>query len=340
MEIVIVALVLAAFLILICGVAYKYASHREYMKDIVVPLVGPSLLTLLVAWLGYQAEIRHAEDVANQRKLAAEDAEVHREIARTEMESQRQLEMMRGVVLASDRREASYLIAVDWQLARHLLRLKAIEKSSRKDLPREFDEEAAFYFFGLHRRALTDLYANKGNLAFPRLWMEEAFQVSATNMIHNILGADEMDLSVSTLGEAAMYKYFAGQKQDASPSGELLFDFHCRINQNPSDAVAELDVVLRQEFVVFRERLRAGQIKLDEIILDLYVLNGITAYAYNSVLSDWYQLPPEHKTAIPSLPLDSGKPPELFLQPFETQGKKLSGQTAWERICSRVNKPK
>jgi hypothetical protein len=349
MEILIVGLVLAFVLFAFCRVAYKYADHREYIKDIVVPLVGPFLLTVAVAWLGHRAELRHAEDVVNQRKLAADDAEIHREISRSEVESQRQSEMMRGVLLSSDRQESNYLIAVDWQLARHLLRLKAIEKSNRTDLSREFDEEAVFYFFGLHRSALTDLYASKGNLAFPRLWMEAAFQDSAQNVILNILGADEMELDVSPIGEAVMYRYFSrspasrivpGSEQNSSVSGEFLFDFHRRINLSPSGAAAELDVVLRQEFEAVRMRLRTGKIKLDQLILDLYIMNGLAAYAYNSVLSEWYHLPPELKTEIPSSPLDPSRPPELFLHPFDSQSKRSFGQAAWTRICSSVNKPR
>jgi hypothetical protein len=292
----------------------------RYLKDLAVPLVIPTLAVIITVWFTKQSERRQ----------------------RAEAESDKQTAIMREVMVSKDRNFISYIIAVDSQLIGHLLR-------STNSQPDSFDAEAAFFFFGLHRAALINLEASKGNLVFPRVWIEEAFHEMAKNVVTNILGADENSPQVSAIGEAVMYKYFGSAnnddsgssgKDEHSRSGPLLIDFHRLlaetnpIRSSPKDA--EDLKVLSEELGKFRERLKNKKM-VNELIEDLLIMDALVYYSYNSVFGNWYNLPKHLREEMPSVPLQTNSPPRLFVDALAAINRPTYTTNAWVRVCKLVN---
>ena len=292
----------------------------EWLKDLLIPLITPVLVVVLGFWFAIQSDQRQ----------------------RAESERQRQTSAMRDVIVSQDRANTSFLIAIDIELSRHLTRyLSANEQGNNTD----FDEEAAFFFYGMHRAALVNLRATAGNIVFPRVWMEAAFENLANHIVETILGATELDPSVSGPGKAAIYEYF-GVRADSdrtgseramhSSAGPLLLKFHCLLHDATisSDPVVALKTeLLKNEFRDFQGRLHKKQFDPAEVIKTVLAINALAAYAYNNIFADWYGTHPE---AMPRNP--PADPPEHFLDSRPNEATKEQWQEVRRRAWDFVRK--
>lgn len=261
----------------------------HWLRDLVIPLTTPVVVVLLGIFFALQSDKRQ----------------------RAEAERQRQTSVMRDLIISQDRAETSSLLAIDARLSDHLHRYHLGARGS--------NEEAAFFFYGMHRAALVNLQAREGNLVFPRLWMEEAFATLANRVVEIILGGTPRDLAFSPEGEAVMYHYFGthsgsnrkeGELERHSDTGPLLFQFHCLLHDitNPTDpvAVAEKEA-LKKEFGRFQARLDAKEFTPEKVINTIFAMDVLRAYAYNNTFATWYDSHPEPIPQIPPI-----NPPKDF----------------------------
>lgn len=297
--------------IVVLGVMVKRARGPipkawHWLRDLAIPLATPVIVGLLGIFFAIKSDMRQRE----------------------EAERQRQTSVMRELIISQDRADTSFLLAIDAQLSHHLRRYH--------EGARGFNEEAAFFFYGMHRAALVNLQATEGNLVFPRLWMEDTFANLANHVGEVIVGApEESDLTFSPEGEAVIYQYFGtrsgsnrkgderARQGDSSP---LLFQFHCLLHDisNPTDpvAVAEKEA-LKREFGIFRARLEAKKFASAEVINTVFAMDVLRVYAYNNTFASWYETHPEPIPQVPPL-----NPPKDFAPDHSEQDR----QTAWKLI--------
>ena len=297
--------------IVLLGVAVKRAGRPipkawHWLTDFAIPLATPVIVGLLGILFAIKSDIRQRE----------------------EAERQRQTSVMRELIISQDRADTSFLLAIDAQLSHHLHRYH--------EGARGFNEEAAFFFYGMHRAALVNLRATEGNLVFPRLWMEDTFANLANHVGEVIVGAtEEGELTFSPEGEAVMYQYFGtrsssnrkeGERDRQADTGPLLFQFHCLLHDiiNPTDpaAVAEKEA-LRREFGIFRTRLDAKKVAPTEVINTIFAMDALRVYAYNNTFASWYETHPKPIPQVPPL-----NPPKDFAPDHSEQNR----QIAWKLI--------
>jgi hypothetical protein len=304
-----------------------------WLKDTVVPVMTSMVVALL--GIGFALE-------SNRRQTADAEAE-------------RQTSLMRELIVSRDRRDTSYLLALDNELNIHLHRYIEMRKKGERT---RFEEEAAFFFYSKHRAALVNLRSNKSNLVFRRIWMENVFEQLAIHVVECVLGATEKDPQVSAEGEAATYWLFGAGVQSTSgrdPAYKLgghmvLANFDRLINdQDKSIDPHDQDVDrIKKEFEKFQVRLHNGDehppsdhnILTDELIDVLLAMQGLVAYSSNNVFSAWYGLGSEKlPTNVKDLPAAA---PQHFLdliwydfEPSEEQRVKHwddRRQAAWKVI--------
>lgn len=287
----------------------------DWLKDLFIPLITPVIVGALGFWFAIQSDQRQ----------------------RSETEREREASAMRELIVSQDQRNTSFLLGVDNQLVIHLQRY-LLSKQGKEKKPTDFDEEAAFFFYGMHRAALVNLQASEGNLIFPRLWMEEAFAALAQYVVDNIRGAEEVDPNVPPEAEAAIYAYFgvrgetnSSGSEDSRPvgTGPLLLKFHCMLleKDKPADPVLALErEVLKSEFRNFQERLHNEAFDPGHVIDALIAMQALNTLAYNSTFAGWYGIKPEK---IPNYPPSA--PPKLFL---DTPPKDFGGD--WNELRHRT----
>jgi hypothetical protein len=308
--IVLIWLVGAALIsILIIGaiIANKRKNAWSFLKDLIVPMVTPVVVGLFGFWFASQQYQQQAADA----------------------ERQQQTIVMRDIIASQEHRDISLLSAVDSQLMYHLVRY-----CRTNDQFRTFDEEAIFYFYGLHRAELVNLIATKGGLMFPRIWIEDVHYKLAVDVVFQILGANEFDPHISPMGEAVIYKYFGNASADDGKvlgKTPLLIDFHSFLTKtNDSTLTAEEAGILCGEFHNFQKRLQNNEIDRGKLIYDIIGMGHLAVYCYNNTFAYWYDL---HPDKIPDeLPNDA---PEQFMSAFKDD---LSvGTNVWNRIREIAN---
>lgn len=250
----------------------------DWLKDFLIPLITPFLVVALGFWFAIQSDKRQREESERQRQASA----------------------MRDLIVSQDRADTSFLLAVDTQLSNHFHRYLLAKKG---DKSAAFDEEAAFFFYGMHRASLINLHATEGNIVFPRLWMEETFENLANHVVETILGGTELDPALAPIGQAAIYEYF-GRRSESNPAertkhsgaGPSLFRFHCLLHDivTSADPAATLEAdALKEEFRNFQERLHSGKLDPSEVINTLFAMDALDVYAYNNTFADWYGTHPQ-----------------------------------------------
>jgi hypothetical protein len=310
----------------------------KWLKDLIIPLVTPVAVLLMGSLFAIQSEQRaHSERQASEQRNEAERRESEQRAL-----IERQTSIMREMMASGDRRDTSSLIAVDTQLRMHLQRYENCRQENKET---KFDEEAAFFFYGMHRAALINLHATKGNIVFPRLWMEDAFEDTATHVVTLFLGGDERDPAVSPEAEAVIYEYFGTAPEAGRVVGEhaghlgarpLLLHFHQLLEnkQNLSDRIAANEVkILKREFRKFQEQLKNQEIR-EEVILALVAMNDLVGYAYNSLFAKWYGVDLKEIPTAPPCDL----PLELFSasQTEVSKEEQAVHQEAWKlmgKVC-------
>lgn len=282
----------------------------EWLKDLLIPLITPVVVVALGFWFAIQSDRRQ----------------------RAESERQRQASVMKDLIVSQDRANTSSFLAVGTQLSNHLQRYVSGNKLHKNT---DFDEEAIFFFYGMHRAALVNLHATEGNLVFPRVWMEEAFENMASHVVEAILGTTELDPALPADGEAVLYAYFGARSDSSrtateqakhSEAGPLLFSFHCLLHDTTkaSDPIIALEgELLRNQFHDFQERLHNQKIKPSEVMDTLFAMDALDVYAYNNAFADWYG------TQAEKIPQDPpSDPPRLFLPSASQEVRK----STWDLI--------
>jgi hypothetical protein len=293
-------------LIVLISVLVAAWRHRAepadfvFIKDAVVPVSIPVVVVIVGFVFTYQSE---KQQEAEQRTAA-----------------------MREFFISQERRDLSFLAAVDRQLAIHLIRFR----EDKNDDYKAFDEEAIFFFYGLHREELVNLSASKGRVVFPRPWIGEAFSRLERDT-KEVLGTNDFDTNISPEGEAVMYKYFGNTSVDDSKSSvatPLLIDFHTYIAKtNALKSTPGKDDDLNTEFQNFKGRFE----KIDatdtmKLVEDISGMKGLILYCERDILGDWYdesngfEIPPK-------MPTDA---PEEFMENFLAAPS--LGTEAWNRI--------
>ena len=299
-----IAVIAVTVLLLLCGWKWKSDPTRwSFLKDLLVPSLAPLAVAVLGIVFAYQQGKQQAAEAERQQQRSA----------------------IRDAMFSQDRADASYLIAVDAQLATHLVRYIALTNNPSRD----FDEEGIFFYYGLHRAKLSNLSAAKGGLVFPREWISDAFNRFADSVITNILGGVETDPNVSALGEAVMYRYFGAAASDSreTKSGPLLMEFHEFLAQtNRSDPEER---ALCEEFARFKDRLETGGIRTNQLLDDISAMIGLVGFSYNDLFAEWTTT--EEAPAAP----EPSRPPRRFLENF--QGCPDYGTNVWKQICSLEN---
>jgi hypothetical protein len=239
---------------------------------------------------------------------------------------------MKEIISSRDRQEAAFLLTVDTELMAHVMRYQTTDSPGR-----DFDAEAIFFFYGLHRADLVNLSASKGVLLFPRLWIQDAFFTLAEHIVTNVLGAGEFDQAISPQSEAVIYKYFTQTPNDTKEKATpLLIDFHafCVHGKSPLLSTDEAEV-LKAEFLRFKDRLAQNKIDTDHLNDDVLAMNGLFDYSFNYMFADWYRLPKNVRSEIPAGQPIPEDPPRLFML---TYGQFPEGGTnAWKHIVRTVN---
>jgi hypothetical protein len=315
---VIVGLILLA--VILIGIFHKSKSTEyDYIRDVIVPVTTPAVIALIGLILTLQSEQR--------QRLEAE-------LQQQQQRADQQVTVMREIMVSQDRRDVSSLIAIDMQMAVHVRRLQVNDPIT--DPYTNFDEEAVFYFFGLHQTELVNVWASKGNLTFPRLWMANAFEAVIENVVTNILGADYMDPRLDPKVEAVMYKYFGGTfaGSDGAKMTPLLMDFHALLeNDKNTILTAEERETLIAAFHRFQDRLHKKEIKEDDLINDLFAADGLVEYSYVGIFSDWYKLPQYAAEYIPPEPPLPPSPPAAFMEAFKDYGDNgATGTNTWNWV--------
>src|SRR5258706_6860272 len=119
-----IAMCLIPVVVIIIGKFFtKKSADYNFTKDVLVPVSTP----LVVAIIGVVFTLQSEE----------------------QQKSDQQTAVMREIMVSQDRHDTAFLIAVDTQLASHLRRLQAHKPIT--DPYTNFDEEAVFFFYGLHR---------------------------------------------------------------------------------------------------------------------------------------------------------------------------------------------
>lgn len=305
-----VAVSIISIPIVVLSVAVKRAGGPipkawHWLRDLAIPLATPVIVGLLGIFFAIKSDMRQ----------------------RAEAERQRQVSVMRELIISQDQVDTSFMIAIDAQLSNHLHRYIAGARG--------FDEEATFFFYGMHRAALVNLHATAGNLVFPRLWMEEAFEGLANHVVELILGTTELDPALSAESEAVIYQYFGtrsgsnrkeGERIRHGDTGPLLFQFHCLLHDMiaPTDPVAAAEQdALKKEFGIFRARLDAKEFAPAEVINTIFAMDALCVYAYNNTFAAWYETHPEPIPQIPPL-----NPPNDFAPAYPP----ASRQDTWNLI--------
>lgn len=295
---------LILLVVLLYGIFHKSNSTEfDHIKDVVVPVITP----LVIVTLGFVFTLQSEKRQRHETELQYQQQRADQQIA-----------VMREMMVSQDRRDISTILAIDTQMAVHVRRLQA--NSPIVDSYTNFDEEALFFFFGLHQMAMVNVWASKGNVIFPRLWMANAFEALLENVLTNVYGTDYMDPALNPKIEAVMYKYFAGTVSDNSgtKTPPLLMDFHNLLENNQDARLTREETdTLVYAFHQFQNRLHKNKIRKDELINDLLAANGLVEYSYLGIFSDWYQLPQYSADFIPiELPLPS-MPPPAFIETFK-----------------------
>jgi len=220
---------------------------------------------------------------------------------------------------------------VDVQLENHFERY-----TNTVDQGRVFDEEAIFFFYGLHRAELENLSAARGELIFSRIWIENVYDGMARDVVELILGTDELDPAISPKGEAVIYKYFGKTSVDAAQgpvATPLLMNFHAFLaGRNNASLTPEEADTLKNDFHNFQDRLRNNKIDLKSLHDDILGMNGLWYYCYNNIFTDWYGLNRSEIPKTPPLPKDA---PEQFMAAFMNDPS--DGTNAWNRIREFAN---
>jgi len=337
-----ISVVILLLVSLLFSIGWRWKSNPDrwaFLKDLLIPLVTPMVVVLLGFWFAQQQAQQQAVEAQKQSRQQALDAQIQAKQQALDAAIQQQANVMKQVMFSQERRDTSFLIAVDTQLTVHLLRYASLENNPSKN----FDEEAIFFFYGLHRAKLVNLQATRGSLAFPRLWMESAFQELADNVVTNIVGNDVLDENAVPQGEAVIYKYFGLAGGDAKQPGTtpLLMDFHALLAASTNSVLTDEETgILKAEFSRFHQRLQANDINMDDLVGDLFAMIGLVNYAYNNLFADWYQLQKHPGDDIPKTPpLSPGCPPEQFALGLESlaDNEADSITNAWNRICILVN---
>src|SRR6266404_7199189 len=240
---------------------------------------------------------------------------------------------MRELMISQDRRDTAYLLSLDLELNIHLNRYIDLKKET-PERNTGFEEEAAFFFYSKHRAALVNLRSTEGNLAFHRLWMDNAFEQLAIHVVECVLGGvSEKDPSVSAEGESATYKLFGARTHSASETNDaekrlgghamVLADFDALIHDRSGSFDPQDEDVkrIKTEFTGFQDRLHNGDkqpptvpyINKEELLKSLLATQGLVAYSYHNLFAVWYNLSTkEIPTHVKDLP--TAKAPELFLE--------------------------
>ena len=277
----------AILLVLLCWIGFAIyiakaepllSIKREWLKDFIAPLITP-------AALGLAALIFQIVSEAQKDK---------------EAKLQRETDVMRQITTSNDRRDISHQVAVAKQLTIHLNRdwdRRHPNKATTNSIPapkypdpEDFDQIAAYFFYGLFRVSDVDLEASKGGLLFQRVWKEEAFHKITHQIIYDISGSSvhgDLNLSVSAKEEAAIYKYFGNNAQEGS--GPTLFDFYLKITSTNADTKSpELIDSLRVGFQKFQVRLTNDYIDRTNVVNCLAVLDDLSVYSFNNIFAEWY----------------------------------------------------
>src|SRR5581483_221368 len=281
-----------------------------FTKDVLVPVSTPLVVAMIGVVFTLQSEDQQKAD--------------------------QQTAVMREVMVSQDRHDTAFLVAIDTQLAAHLRRLQADKPIT--DLYTNFDEQAVFFFYGLHRSQIVNVWAAKGNLTFPRLWIADAFQMVADSLVENILGTEETDPRLDPKAEAVMYKYFGATAADSSgtKTTPLLIDFSALLDGKADARLTKEETeVLVNEFHLFQDRLHKKQIDQDELITDLFAADGLVEYSHTSIFADWYKMPEYAADKIPAKPPLPSDPPEGFMDAFKFY--RNEGTNAWNRILIFVS---
>jgi hypothetical protein len=179
---------------------------------------------------------------------------------------------------------------------------------------------------------MINLAATEGNLVFPRIWMEEAFDELAENVVVRIRGAEEYDPSISAEGEAITYQYFGGYASGKSTDRPLpsLFAFHWLLHgvNITSHQVSAIEAdALQREYQRFRERLRTDQFNAHEVMMNLRAMRALSTYAYNNTFAEWYGFERE-----PFEAKASRMAPKYFMRSWETKER----EATWQLILKGV----
>jgi hypothetical protein len=296
------------------------------LTEVLVPFAGPAFLALIGLWFSVQLENDRNAEAENQKKVA----------------------VLRETMTTRNGPDVAFFTAVGERLTIHIQRYEQqVQQANAKGLVGNdlsdfldhnalFEEKAIYFYYGMFRVAQLDFLATKGYVLYPRIWMEQAFVGLMSQIVEDLIGAKERDISASVEEEAVLYRYFGASKATYHTASERtnettpdLFEFSLILNPGVSapKTTAEspyyaLHVTeLRHGFQRFQARLREGKIRCDDIIVMVEAMTGLDDYAFNTLFSSWYG---QFNGNVP-ITLDQflNDPPEDFL-PYPLDSFKAS----------------
>jgi hypothetical protein len=229
----------------------------------------------------------------------------------------------------------------------------------------QFEERAAYFFFGMLHSALIDFHASKGYQLYPRLWMREAFSRLGDRVDRLVFGAKESSPNVSGTEESALYKYFgaaaATYKNITDHSGEptkaaVLFDFNLMLDGllrkpggNHDSSKDCLEAALRLGCEDFQEHLKDGTLNAKNLKLTIWAIAALDDYAFNKLFAAWDKGPDRPAegeslaTDIPAkIPLEP--PSDYLFYPLrgwndqDIRDLRVNREVTWEIIYAVVPK--
>ena len=328
---VVISVVGLVIIVILLALAKKWAPDRwRWLKVTITPLA----LLLLGVGFGIMTESqRHADD-----------------------ENQKKGELLGQIITSHDRPDIAYLTAVGDRFVLHLRRYQNL-REKKKDT--EFDEYAAYFFYGMFRIGLVHFYATKGYALYPRLWMEQAFDNLAKKVIEEVQDKKETDPEpYLAKEEAALYKYFrpiyqtskqeqtTKQHRGEPDEARVMLNFYNWLKEKETDASSkEFKEALQGGFKRCRDRLQDQKV-VRTLIQIFEAITGLDDYAFNEVFAGWYnynkgveggELKGEKK--IPTT-IWRDPPPVSFLHypllNFEEKNWQQERKDAWELIYCHV----
>jgi hypothetical protein len=326
---------------------YFREAPRRFWTGIGVPLTMPIIVAVLGVVFGVVSNATQQHEYENQKKL----------------------ELLREVLASKDRPDVAFLTAVSDKLVMVLNRRQEIilrqhgtsisqDERQRLQAAQHFEEQAAYFFFGMYHSALIDFYASKGYKLYPRLWMERAFDGLAARVDTLVFGADGSSPDVSGPEESALYEYFgeaaATYKTITERPGEsrktaVLLDFSLMLDRteetgSPPDPYRDhLERTLQEGWATFKGRLDPGPRALDvrELELTVAAISALDDYAFNKLFAVWYQgrgSPAEVESLSDEFPgtISPDPPKEFLFYPLRGWGDQDIRYETWKIIFDQV----